>query len=118
MLFIRVSQAPKSTVEVELAAKKNVELRSMELSTALKKPKTTVVEIRAFERCEYSSDTIWSWGEGEGCMKPDTIVIFIKCEIQFVNIGNVLWNMSLIYILCERYGRKCLKIFFVSSTQL
>lgn len=45
-------QAPKSTVEVELAAKKNVELHSKELSTALKKPKTTVVEIRAFERCK------------------------------------------------------------------
>jgi hypothetical protein len=40
-----------ATVEVELEKKKTTELRSFELDQALKKPKTTVVELRAFERC-------------------------------------------------------------------
>ena len=40
-----------ATVEVELEKKPKVELRSFELDQALKKPKTTVVELRAFERC-------------------------------------------------------------------
>ena len=48
----RLKQAPRSTVEVELAQKVNVVERSNELNTALRKPKTTVVEIRAFERCK------------------------------------------------------------------
>jgi len=40
-----------ATVEVELEKKPKFELRSFELDQALKKPKTTVVELRAFERC-------------------------------------------------------------------
>jgi len=43
-----------ATVEVELEKKPKVELRSFELDQALKKPKTTVVELRAFERCTLS----------------------------------------------------------------
>ena len=37
-------------VETEIEKKKPAELRSAELDQALKKPKTTVVELRAFER--------------------------------------------------------------------
>ena len=42
-----------ATVEVELQKSKPVELRSYELDQALKKPKTTVVELRALERCKF-----------------------------------------------------------------
>jgi hypothetical protein len=42
-----------ATVEVELEKKKTSELRTFELDQALKKPKTTVVELRAFERCTF-----------------------------------------------------------------
>ena len=43
-------------MEVELEKKPKVELRSFELDQALKKPKTTVVELRAFERCTCQFD--------------------------------------------------------------
>jgi len=46
--------ARAATVEVELEKKPKFELRSFELDQALKKPKTTVVELRAFERCKMS----------------------------------------------------------------
>lgn len=42
-------------VETELDTKKHLELRTFELDQALKKPKTTVVELRAFERCMWNS---------------------------------------------------------------
>lgn len=42
-------------VETELDRKKHLELRTFELDQALKKPKTTVVELRAFERCMWNS---------------------------------------------------------------
>lgn len=41
-----------ATVAVELDKRKGVDLRSVELDSALKRPRTTVTELRAFERCE------------------------------------------------------------------
>ena len=38
------------TYEVEIEKRKRVELRTSELDAALKKPKTTVVELRQLER--------------------------------------------------------------------
>ena len=45
-------------MEVELEKKPKVELRSFELDQALKKPKTTVVELQAFERYDVRSRLI------------------------------------------------------------
>lgn len=45
-----------ATVQVELQKTKPLELRSYELDQALKRPKTTVVELRALERCKCRYD--------------------------------------------------------------
>lgn len=59
MINIKKKIISSAIVETEIEKKKPTELRSAELDQALKKPKTTVVELRAFERgwlsyCAYS----------------------------------------------------------------
>ena len=41
-----------ATVGIELERQTRTELRSVELDHALKRPRTTVTELRAFERCK------------------------------------------------------------------
>lgn len=55
--FILPTSSPRkittAMVEVELQEHRNVELRSHELESALRRPRTTVTELRAFERCKF-----------------------------------------------------------------
>ena len=92
-----------ATVEVELDKRKSIELRTIELDHALRKPKTTVIELRALERCKLSMNYVhfsFSFYMNNAAHSYSIIVV---CKIQvgwifgrFVPVllvSSLQWNM-------------------------